>query len=133
MSSASVTRAGESDPRRSGAPPGREAAHGGFGAGFRRVVTFRRLEGISLFHSLIYLGLLTCAFLLGGPQPFTFILGLSHGIIWIGMAITCSLAVHFRVINLRLAIAVVLLGCVAPFFGTIEFLRQAHNRKRAAA
>lgn len=110
-----------------------DAGRPGFPARFRRVVTFRRLEGISLFHSLVYLGLLTCAFLLGGPQPFTFVLGLSHGIIWIGMAITSSLAVHFRVINLRLAVAVVLLGCVAPFFGTIEFLRQARQRKRAAA
>lgn len=91
------------------------------------------MEAVSLFHSLVYLGLLTCAFLLGGPQPFTFILGLSHGLIWIGMAVTSSFAVHYRVINLRLAIAVVLLGCIAPFFGSIEFVRQARNRNRTAA
>lgn len=111
----------------------RDAGRPGFPARFRRVVTFRRMETVSLFHSLVYLALLTCAFLLGGPQPFTFVLGLSHGVIWIGMAITSSLAVHFRVINLRLAIAVVLLGCVAPFFGSIEFLRQAGQRRQAAA
>jgi len=110
-----------------------ESPQPGFGARFRRVVTFRRMEAVSLFHSLVYLGLLACAFLLGGPQPFTFILGLSHGLIWIGMAITSSFAVHYRVINLRLAIAVVLLGCVAPFFGSIEFLRQARRRKQAVA
>lgn len=101
------------------------------GAGFRRVVTFGRMEAVSLFHSLVYLGLLACAFLLGGPQPFTFILGLSHGLIWIGMAITSAFAVRFRVINLRLATAIVLLGCVAPFFGTIEFLRQSRQRRAA--
>jgi len=88
------------------------------------------MEGVSLFHSLVYLGLLTCAFLLDGPQPFTFILGLSHGLIWIGMAVTSFFAVRFRVIDLRLATAIVLLGCVAPFFGTAEFVRQSRLRQR---
>lgn len=91
------------------------------------------MEAVSLFHSLVYLGLLTCAFLLGGPQPFTFIFGLSHGLIWIGMAITSVFAVRFRVINLRLAVAIVLLGCIAPFFGTIEFLRQSRERNRVGS
>ncbi len=88
------------------------------------------MEVVSLSHSLIYVGLLVCAFLLDGPQPWTFVLGLSHGLIWIGMSLTCIFAVHFRVINLRLALAVALLGCVAPFFGSFEFLRQ--NRQRQA-
>jgi len=88
------------------------------------------MEVVSLLHSLVYAGLLVCAFLLDGPQPFTFILGLSHGLIWIGMTILSMFAVHFRVINLRLALAIALLGCIAPFFGSIEFLRQ--NRQRQA-
>ena len=88
------------------------------------------MEVISLCHSLVYAGLLICAFLLDGPQPFTFIFGLSHGLIWIGMAITSMLAVHYRVINLRLAMAIALLGCIAPFFGSIEFLRQGRERRR---
>ncbi len=87
---------------------------------------------VSLCHSVVYLCLLVCAFLLDGPQPFTFIFGLSHGLIWIGMSITCTLAVHYRVINLRLALAIALLGCIAPFFGSIEFLRQGHQRRKAA-
>ncbi|MCB0871345.1 MAG: hypothetical protein KDB52_10980 [Solirubrobacterales bacterium] len=90
------------------------------------------MEVISLFHSLVYTGLLICAFLLDGPQPYTFILGLTHGLIWIGMSITSIVAVHYRVINLRLALAIALLGCVAPFFGSIEFLRQSHQRRLAA-
>lgn len=84
---------------------------------------------VSLFHSLVYTGLLVCAFLLDGPQPFTFILGLTHGLIWIGMSIMSLVAVHYRVINLRLALAIALLGCIAPFFGSIEFLRQSHRRR----
>ena len=88
---------------------------------------------VSLCHSAVYLALLVCAFLLDGPQPFTFIFGLSHGLIWIAMAITSMLAVHYRVINLRLALAIALLGCVAPFFGSLEFLRQNRQHRQAAA
>lgn len=89
------------------------------------------MEVVSLCHSVVYLCLLVCAFLLGGPQPFTFIFGLSHGVLWIGMSVTCIFAVHFRVINLRLALAIALLGCIAPFFGSIEFLRQSRQRSLA--
>ena len=47
------------------------------------------------------------------------------------MSIISILAVHYRVINLRLALAIALLGCIAPFFGSIEFLRQSHQRRQA--
>lgn len=104
-----------------------------FGNRFTRVVTFDRMEAVSLTHSVVYLGLLVCAFLLDGPQPATFVLGLSHGLIWIGMSLTSIAAVHYRVINLRLAVAIVLLGCVAPFFGSIEFVRQNRQNHRKAA
>ena len=99
----------------------------GFGRLFTRLVTFDRMEAVSLFHSVIYLGLLISAFLLGGPQPWTFILGLTHGIIWIVMSLTAVAAVHFSVINLRLAVAIALLGCIAPFFGSAEFIRQSRQ------
>lgn len=89
------------------------------------------MEVVSLCHSVVYAGLLLCAFVLGKPQPFTFILGLSHGLLWIGMSITSILAVRYRVINLRLALAITLLGCIAPFFGSIEFLRQGRRRADA--
>ena len=118
--------------RPSAAPP-EPLSHRGFGTRFKRLVTFRRMEVISLFHSAVYTGLLICAFVLDGPQPYTFILGLTHGIIWIGMSITSIIAVHYRVINLRLALAIALLGCIAPFFGSIEFLRQGRQRRLAGA
>lgn len=103
-----------------------------FGKSFTRAVTFQRLEGVSLFHSVVYVSLLVCAFGLGDPEPVTFILGLAHGLLWIGMSITSLLALRFRIIDLRLTVAIVLLGCVAPFFGSIEFIRQS-RRKMAAA
>jgi hypothetical protein len=111
---------------------GHSPAGDGFGRLFREVFTFDRLEIVSLTHSAIYLALLVCAFALGGPQPYTFIFGLSHGLIWIAMALVSVLAVRYRVINLRLAVAIAVLGCVAPFFGSAEFLRQKHRMKTGA-
>lgn len=107
-------------------------AGGGFREWFTTLVTFRRMERVSLFHSLVYTGLLICAFALDGPQPITFILGLTHGLLWIGMSITSVFAVHYRVINLRLAVAIALLGCVAPFFGSFEFISQSRSRAPVA-
>jgi hypothetical protein len=104
-----------------------------FGEWFRGVFTFDRLEVVSLTHSVVYFALLVCAFGLGGPQPFTFIFGLSHGLIWIAMSIISVLAVRYSVINLTLAVAIAVLGCIAPFFGSAEFLRQKHRRKQEAA
>ncbi len=106
---------------------------GTFGRYFTRLITFRRMEVVSLFHSTVYLALLVSAFLLGGPQPWTFIFGLTHGIIWILMSLTSVLAVHYRVINLRLAVAISVLGCIAPFFGSAEFLRQSRAARLATA
>lgn len=103
----------------------------GFAHWFRRVITFDRLEVVSLIHSTIYFALLISAFVFDGPQPYTFIFGLSHGLIWIGMSILSVLAVRYRVINLPLAVAIAVLGCVAPFFGSAEFLRQKHQMKAA--
>jgi hypothetical protein len=114
------------------AAPDRRPSDGGFGRAFREVFTFDRLEAVSLMHSTIYVALLICAFALDGPQPYTFILGLSHGLIWIAMSLISVFAVRYRVINLRLAVAIAVLGCVAPFFGSAEFLRQKHQMKAQA-
>lgn len=103
---------------------------GRFGRLFTEIFTYDRLEVVSLIHSAIYFALLISAFALDGPQPYTFIFGLSHGLIWIGMACLSVLAVRYRVINLQLAVAISVLGCVAPFFGSAEFLRQKHVRKK---
>lgn len=110
---------GRTDPA-----PGNRVPKGILGREFVRTVTFGRMEAVSLAHSVIYLALLVSAFILGGPQPWTFIFGLSHGLIWIAMSLAAVFAVWFGVINLRLAVAIALLGCIAPFFGSAEFIRQ---------
>ena len=65
-----------------------------------------------------------CAFAIGKPQPFTFVLGLSHGLLWIFMSLACIAAARLRIVSLRLAVAVAVLGGIGPFFGSYEFIRE---------
>ena len=97
----------------------------------RRAITFKRLERLSFLHSVVYAALLIVAFGLGNPQPETFILGLSHGLLWIGMSLVCLLAVRLRILPLRIAVAVAVLGGIGPFFGSAEFIREQRRRARA--
>ncbi len=94
------------------------------------LITFRRLEVASFTHSTVYLSLLICAFVLGNPEPETFILGLSHGLIWIAMSLICILAARMRVIPFWLAVDVAVLGGLGPFAGSIGFV--VADRRRAS-
>jgi hypothetical protein len=94
-------------------------------------ITLRRLEAVSFTHSCIYLALLICAFVLGNPEPPTFILGLSHGLLWIGMSIVCITAARYRIIPFWLAVTVAVLGGLGPFAGSIGFV--IADRRRSAA
>ena len=96
------------------------------------LITFRRLEVASFFHSAVYLSLLVCAFVLGSPQPETFILGLAHGLIWIGMSLICIYAARIRIIPFWLAVNVAVLGGLGPFCGSIGFVIADRRRRRAA-
>jgi hypothetical protein len=84
----------------------------------------------SFTHSLVYLALLVCAFVLGNPQPETFILGLSHGVIWIVMSLVCIAAARVHVIPFWLAVTVAVLGGLGPFAGSIGFV--IADRRRLA-
>jgi hypothetical protein len=76
----------------------------------------------------VYTSLLICAFVLGKPQPATFILGWTHGLLWIGMSLACITAARKRIVSLRLAVAVAVLGGIGPFFGSLEFIREQRRR-----
>jgi hypothetical protein len=97
---------------------------------FTRVVTFGRLEAVSCVHSCIYTALLVCAFALNKPEPATFVLGLSHGLLWIGMSLTCIAATRWRVIPFWLAVCVAVLGGLGPFFGSLGFLYEFRRRRQ---
>jgi hypothetical protein len=99
---------------------------------FARIVTFRRLEAVSFFHSCVYLALLICAFALGNPEPATTILGFSHGILWIVMSLVCIAAARWRVIPFWLAVTVAVLGGLGPFFGSAGFIYEIRRRTQAS-
>jgi hypothetical protein len=95
-------------------------------------ITFGRLKWVSLTHSCVYAALLVCAFVVGKPEPLTFALGLGHGLLWIGMSLTCIVCARLRIVSLRLAVAVAVLGGIAPFFGSYEFVREQGRRSEDA-
>ena len=95
-----------------------------------RAITFGRLEAVSFIHSTIYCSLLICAFGLGNPQPATFILGLAHGLIWIGMSLVCIAAARARVVPYWLAVTVAVLGGLGPFAGSIGFVIEDRRRRQ---
>ena len=92
--------------------------------------TFTHLKWTSFTHSCVYLALLICAFAAGNPEPLTFILGLAHGLLWIFMSLACLAAARLRIVSLRLAVAVAVLGGIGPFFGSYEFIREQRGRPR---
>jgi hypothetical protein len=94
---------------------------------------FTRLKWTSFTHSCVYTALLICAFAIGKPQPATFVLGLTHGLLWIGMSLTCIVCVRLRIVPLRLATAVAVLGGIGPFFGSFEFVRESRRREARGA
>lgn len=87
-----------------------------------KAITFRRLEIASFTHSVVYLALLICAFALGNPEPATFVLGLTHGVLWIVMSLVCIAAARARVIPFWLAVTVAVLGGLGPFAGSLGFV-----------
>ena len=95
-------------------------------------MTFRQLELGSFAHSLVYLGLLTASIAPGLDGPTT-VLGWAHGLGWIAMSVLCLAAVPRRVLSLRTAVAVVLLGGVGPFFGTLAFVLEDRARRAVAS
>jgi hypothetical protein len=95
-----------------------------------RAITFERLEAVSFCHSAVYLALLVCAFAAGNPEPATFILGLSHGVLWIGMSLVCIAAARVGVVPYWLAVTIAVLGGLGPFAGSAGFVIEARRRRR---
>jgi hypothetical protein len=96
-------------------------------------ITFGRLEAASFAHSAVYLGLLICAFAIGNPEPETFVLGLAHGLMWIGMSLLCIVAARARIVPFWLAVTVAVLGGLGPFAGSIGFVLESRRRSRREA
>jgi hypothetical protein len=93
-------------------------------------LTFTRLKWTSLIHSCVYLALLVSAFAAGKPEPLTFVLGLTHGVMWIFMSLASITAARLGIVSLKTAVAVAVLGGIAPFFGSYQFVREARMPAR---
>jgi hypothetical protein len=96
-----------------------------------RLLTFERLKWASFTHSAVYTVLLTVWLVPGlhGPEM---VFGMAHGIGWIAMSLACIAALRLRVIDLRLAVAVAVLGGIGPFIGSLEFVRQSRGARAGA-
>jgi len=91
-------------------------------------LTFTRLQWSSFTHSCVYTALLVSAFAAGKPEPLTFVLGWTHGLMWIFMSLVCITAARVRIVSLKLAVAVAVLGGIGPFFGSYQFIREQRER-----
>jgi hypothetical protein len=96
------------------------------------VLTFERLKWASFTHSAVYTILLV-VWLVPGLHSFEMVFGMAHGLGWIVMSLACIAALRLRVVNLRLAVAVAVIGGVGPFVGSLEFVRQERRRRGAGA
>ena len=90
------------------------------------LLTFNRLKWGSFIHSAVYTVLLV-VWLVPGLAGLEAIFGMAHGLGWIAMSLACLAALRLRVIDLRLAVAVAVLGGIGPFIGSYEFCRQSRD------
>ncbi|GEM_PF-1050573 len=90
------------------------------------------LKKLSFAHSGVYVCLLI-VWLVPGLAVATSIFGFVHGIGWILMVLLILLALRARVVTLRTATAVAILGGIAPFFGSYEFARSGRRRERTGS
>jgi hypothetical protein len=86
------------------------------------VITFGRLRVVSFVHSTIYFALIVCAITIGSRPTATYVLGWTHGLLWIGMSLACIWAARNRIIPFWLAVDVAVLGGLGPFMGSIGFI-----------
>ncbi len=88
----------------------------------RRQRAAHTLGPISLAHSCVYAALLV-VWLIPGLHQEELIFGLIHGIAWIVMSLVCVTLASRRLLPVRTATAVAILGGIGPFVGTYEFMR----------
>ena len=90
-------------------------------------MTYERLKIASFTHSAVYTALLV-VWLVPGLHGAEFVLGMTHGLGWIAMSLACIVAVRRRIVPLRIAVAVAVLGGIGPFIGSYEFVRSDRDR-----
>ena len=95
-------------------------------------ITRRFIKWCSFFASTAYTVLLA-VWLIPGLHAEEMVFGFIHGIGWFCMVGLALYGLRTRLIDLRLAVAIAVLGAVGPYFGTAEFIHQDRVRARSAA
>jgi hypothetical protein len=98
-------------------------------SGLRRVLTIRNFIVFSIAHSVLFTGLMLCAFVLGKPQPATFFFGFTHGVLYMVMTAACLVAARLRIVSVTTALVVVIVGLFGPYFGAFEFIREQRRQQ----
>jgi len=96
-----------------------------------RSLSLRTLKRLSLTHSGVYTCLLA-VWLIPGLAGAETVFGFAHGIGWIVMVLLILNALRARVVTMRSAVAVAVLGGVGPFFGSYELTREQREREQRA-
>jgi multidrug transporter EmrE-like cation transporter len=96
------------------------------------LLTYDHLKWASFTHSLIYAGLLT-VWLVPGLHGAEMVFGWAHGVGWIIMCILSIVALQRRIISIKLATAVAVIGAIGPFVGSYEFVREERKQRRTQA
>jgi hypothetical protein len=91
------------------------------------VLTRTLIKRCSFTHSAIYLCLLV-AWIIPGLHGPEMVLGWGHGLGWFVMCFLAVAGLRGRLIDVRLAVAIAVLGAVGPFIGSGEFVRQDARR-----
>jgi hypothetical protein len=86
-------------------------------------MTYDRIKAASFTHSAVYAVLLV-VWLVPGLHGAEFVFGLAHGLGWIAMCLIAVEALRRRIIDVRLAVAISIIGAVGPFVGSYEFVRR---------
>ena len=97
------------------------------------LLNVRNLGAFAIVHSVLFTGLMICAFILAKPQPATFVFGFLHGVLYMVMAALCLVAARRRIVTATTALVVVIVGAMGPYFGAYEFLREDRRQRRAQA
>jgi hypothetical protein len=95
-----------------------------------RLLSLRNLAVLSGVHSVLFTGLMLCAFVLGKPEPVTFAFGFTHGILYLVMAVASGVAARLGTVPWTTAVVVIVLGAAGPYFGTYDFVREHRRRLR---
>ena len=97
-----------------------------------RLLSLRNLAALALVHCVLFTGLMLFAFVLGHPQPVTFVFGFTHGVLYLVMAVAVGVAAKLRTVSTTTAIVVIVLGAAGPYFGAFDLVREERKRRREA-